>query len=482
MADHDRPRDEEPNPFEMLFGRFAGADGQPDLQALIREVQKMMGTPGPGVGFVAPGATGPEARWTQLRDGVRKFVAAAGPDPAPTSADTDRVREAVRIADAWLDQAMAFPGTPAPVVAWSRAQWVEATFDTWRRLIDPVSEAMAEAMAASMTSRLGEDNDPEALGALGGLLGPGGLGGLEAMFAPMLRSSGAMMFTMQAGEAVGRLATSVVSTTDVGLPIDGTERAPIALLHHNVAAFGEGLNQSEQDIRLYLALRECARHRLFASASWLGPQLLALVEQYARGITIDMAGVEQAMGEIDLAAMTPESMQEMSRKLQGQLFAPKQTPEQVAVLERLETLLALVEGWVDEVVSQATARWMPNSGALAEALRRRHAAGGPIETAFKTLVGLELRPRRLRDAANLWAALRDARGVDGRDAVWNHPDLVPSAADLDDPLGFVAGDRRTPSAAGEEDLDTPTDSSDDLDAELRRLLDDAERERGDDRD
>ena len=39
-----------------------------------------------------------------------------------------------------------------------------------------------------------------------------------------------------------------------------------------------------------------------------------------------------------------------------------------------------------------------------------------------------------------WAELRDARGVDGRDAVWSHPDLVPTSADLDDPLGFVAGE------------------------------------------
>jgi hypothetical protein len=68
-------------------------------------------------------------------------------------------------------------------------------------------------------------------------------------------------------------------------------------------------------------------------------------------------------------------------------------------------------------------------------------------------VGLELRPRRMRDAANLWAALRDARGVDGRDAVWSHPDLAPTSTDLDDPLGFVAGETRT---EGEQNGDFDT--------------------------
>ena len=115
-------------------------------------------------------------------------------------------------------------------------------------------------------------------------------------------------------------------------------------------------------------------------------------------------------------------------------------------------MLALVEGWVDEVVTQATAPWMPTAGALAETVRRSRASGGPAEATFATLVGLELRPRRMRDAANLWAALREARGVAGRDAVWAHPDLVPTTADLDDPLGYVAGEEAAEQS--DEDFDT----------------------------
>jgi hypothetical protein len=65
----------------------------------------------------------------------------------------------------------------------------------------------------------------------------------------------------------------------------------------------------------------------------------------------------------------------------------------------------------------------------------------------------------MRDAANLWAALRDARGMEGRDAVWSHPDLVPTSADLDDPLGFVTGDTRS------ESQENP-----DFDAALEKLL------------
>jgi putative hydrolase len=279
------------------------------------------------------------------------------------------------------------------------------------------------------------------------------MAGMEQMLRPMLRTSGASMFGLQLGQGLGQLAAEVVGATDVGLPL--SEPGHVALLPTNVAAFGEGLEQSSTDVTLYLALRECARQRLFASAGWLREQVLVLVEQYAAGITIDTSALEQAVGQID-----PTNLEELSASLEGGLFEPRKTPEQLATLERLETMLALVEGWVDDVVTQATAQWMPAAAALAETVRRARATGGPAEATFATLVGLELRPRRMRDAANLWAAVREARGLDGRDAVWAHPDLVPTPADLDDPLGFVAGESAADEATG-----------DDFDAALAELLD-----------
>ena len=243
-----------------------------------------------------------------------------------------------------------------------------------------------------------------------------GIAGMEQMLRPMLRTSGASMFGLQLGQGLGQLATEVVGATDIGLPL--SEPGHVALLPTNVKAFGEGLEQSSSDVTLYLALRECARQRLFASAGWLRAQMLTLVEQYASGITIDTSALEQAVSQLDAS-----NLEELSSSLEGGLFEPQKTPEQLAVLQRLEAMLALVEGWVDEVVTQATAQWMPSAPALAEAVRRARATGGPAE------------------------------------AVWSHPDLVPTSADLDDPLGFVAGDARTGAAEGA-----------DFDAALEELL------------
>jgi putative hydrolase len=246
----------------------------------------------------------------------------------------------------------------------------------------------------------------------------------------------------------------VLGSSDVGLPLGPAGTG--ALLPTNVAAFADGLDVSADDVLLYLALREAAHQRLFAHVLWLRGHLVAAVEDYGRGTTIDISRIETSMRDLD--PTNPEAIQQA---LEGGLFEPERTPAQQAALTRLETALALVEGWVDEVVQQATEERMPQATRLQEAVRRRRAAGGPAESAFAALVGLELRPRRLRDASALWGSLRSRKGADARDAVWAHPDLLPTSADLDDPLGFQEGS--TP------ELDAMRDEA--FDAALADLLD-----------
>ncbi len=185
----------------------------------------------------------------------------------------------------------------------------------------------------------------------------------------------------------------------------------------------------------FLAAREAAHHRLFSHVPWLPSQLLGAVEAYARGMKIDMSGIEELARDFN-----PESLSDPAaiESLLGQgVFEPKATPAQTQALERLETLLALIEGWVQVVVTDALGDRIPGAAALAETLRRRRASGGPAEQTFATLVGLELRPRKMREAATLWERLTQAGGADTRDGVWQHPDLLPAADDLDDPAGFI---------------------------------------------
>ena len=415
----DNPDEQPDNPFKGTpFEQFFGGQ-MPDLAGLMSQVQAMMA---PHDGAV---------NWNLAGDIARRAVAQQ-PDPSPTQRQQDQVADAVRLADHWLDEATTFSSGVTSTAAWSRAEWVESTREVWRRLVEPVAESVVGAMGTALPQ--------EAQAMAGPLMG-------------MLGQMGGAMFGTQVGSAIGGLATEVLTASDIGLPLGPAGKA--ALVPTNVAAFAEGLDVSEDDVLLYLALREAAHQRLFAHVPWLREHLLAAVADYGRGITIDTAGMEE-----QIRGINPTDPTAIQQALEGGLFEPAKTPAQEAALTRLETTLALVEGWVDEVVGQATNDRMPAAAKMQEAVRRRRAAGGPAEETFAALVGLELRPRRLRDASTLWGSLRSRQGIDARDTVWLHPDLLPTSTDLDDPLGF------------REDLGEATEmADDDFDAALAQLLD-----------
>lgn len=429
----------EGTPFGQLFGGagfpgFPGSGGLPggmDLGQLFGQLQSLLQP-----------YDGP-LNWDAATDLARKAVAAS-PDPTPTQRQRDAVADAVRLADSWLDDATAIPSGILSTSAWSRAEWVTETLPVWRRLVDPVAEQSVSSIAPALPAELQAQAGP--------------------LLAVLGKAVGAVLAS-QVGSALGGLAGEVLTVSDIGLPLAAAGRA--ALVPANVEVFAQGLDVTSDDVVVYLSLREAAHQRLFRHVPWLAEHVLGAVAAYARGIEVNVEGISHRVEE-QLRGLDPTDPASMQRLLEGGLFDLPRSPAQEAALERLETALALVEGWVDEVVGQATGERMPAAAKLQEAVRRRRAAGGPAEQTFAALVGLELRPRRLRDASTLWGSLRTRQGPEARDGVWTSPALLPTAADLDDPLGF------------RERATLPADlTEEDFELGLRDLLGGGDRDEGD---
>ncbi|QYJ05717.1 zinc-dependent metalloprotease [Nocardioides panacisoli] len=422
-------------PFEQIFGAFGGGGGAGgfDLSQIFGQLQAMM-QPHDG-----------PMNW-KVADDIARSTVAKEADPSPGQRDADRIADAVRLADHWLDTATDFPSGVQSTAAWSRAEWVVETRPVWEQLVEPVAERSVNGVSRAMPEEMKSTAGP-LLGMIGQAVGG--------------------MFASQVGQGLGTLAGEVLTASDIGLPLGAPGKAAVVV--SNVREFAEGLDVSEDDVLLYLALREAAHQRLFGHVPWLREHLLGAVTAFAHGIELNVEEMQQRIEE-QLRGVDPSNPDSLQSLMEGGLFEPPKSPQQEAALSRLEIALALVEGWVDEVVGQATEERMPAAAKLREAVRRRRAAGGPAEQTFAALVGLELRPRRLRDAATLWGGLRSRAGAEARDGVWHHPDLLPTAADLDDPLSFRA------EATAPEDL-----AEVDFDAELRKLLDGEESD-GDDRD
>lgn len=372
--------------------------------------------------------------WTTVMQVAR---AGLGTDPSVSEASVRAVESAMELADLWLNDSVSFPASSTKVKAWSRSEWIVETGPVWQTIILPIATTMSARMEAMLPELTGtedssaiQDQLPEQLKAL---LPDGVTPEMMAMLKPMMgmvTQIGASAFAYQLGQALSALAKEVVSSTDVGIPL-----APVgirALIPMNISEFSTGLGIDERDLFLFFALRESAHQRLFDHAPWLRPRLMSAVEEYARYMDVDIASMSEKLGGFDLSS--PEALQEI---MASGVIEPEDTAEQRAAILRLETLLALIEGWVDEVVSQAAGERLASLAQLRETMGRRRATGGPAETTFSTLVGMKLRPTLFREANTVFAAVRAKSGIEARDALWNHPDLLPDAQSLADPLGFA---------------------------------------------
>lgn len=383
--------------------QLAGAAGLPtdpaSLAALMAQLQQAMAQSTDGVDWSVATTQGEQRAAQEERQvDAREREAFAG---------------AATLAELWLDEATSFATTGSAPKLLTRRQWVTQTMPFWAELAAPVATSVADAL-----TRVMRDESPEEMQSM--VVGAGSF----------LRNIGGTLFAMQLGNVVGQLAAEVVSGGDVGLPL--FDEGHSALLPQNIERFGNDLDVPASEIALYLSVRELAHARLFKHARWLRLEFMSSLTEFARGVHIDVQRLHEVAEGFDPA--NPEQLQQALRD--GSLIPPK-TEAQLAALARLETTLALIEGWVDAVTEMATRR-LPSAPALAEMIRRRRATGGPAESAFASLVGLELRPRRLREAAAMWTQLAEQVSLEDRDQLWRHPDQMPTAEEIGDPARLVA--------------------------------------------
>lgn len=410
-GDDDKNRDRSGGGGQDPFGMFnfgtGGTGGAGGLGDMLNQFGQMLS----GMGSSMNSGDGSPVNFDIAERIARQQIGTSTP---VRSNDVSAVEESVRLAEIWLDDASALPAASAEVVAWSPDQWVHNTMPMWKRLVSPVAEQMNRAQVEAMPEEARE------------MMGP---------MIDMMGSMASMNYGMQVGHALGDLAKQSLTGSDFGLPVapEGTT----AILPSNCAGAASELDVPGQEVLVYIAAREAARQRLFQHVPWLVERLVSSVEEYALGLVIDTSHIEEATRELNLESGDPQAIQEALGKLQGMDLSPRISSRNEAAVSRLETLLALVEGWVEYVVGEALNERIPSAGALTEAWRRRRATGGSAEHAFARVVGIEFAAPKVGEAVELWRRATVAVDVQRRDQVWDHPDFLPTAEHLDAPADFI---------------------------------------------
>jgi putative hydrolase len=368
--------------------------------------------------------------WKLAIEQARQFAAEGS--FAVSEAERTAIANATSIAELWLDEATTLPQLTTTPKLVTRELWVGDSLPLFQELSQPIASRMADALTENL-----QENMPEELS------------GILASAGGMLRSAGGTIFAMQLGQTLGKLAREVLSGGDLGLPFFTEQRA--VFVPQNINEFAKDLELPKDQLLIFLSIRELAHARLFKQSKWLRDSVVGQITNYASGISIDAERMH------DLAEGFDFSDQEKLREAlgNGDLLSER-TPEQERALANVENTLALIEGWVEAVTDEASKR-LPQAVSLGEVQRRRRATASPAQSTFSTLLGLELRPKRIREAAAMWTAVTAAVGTQKRDGLWNHPDLLPTSEDIDDPAALIARLRES--------------HGDAMDEELRKLLD-----------
>jgi putative hydrolase len=418
-------------PFGFTPGNSDDSNEPVDFAAMMQQMQQQIQEQFSKLGINATGFGGSTEALPKnlVRDTAKKFATAQGSAPIGAN-DVSDVEQAISIAELWLNDATFFPQSPnSGSVALARTDWVDTTLAGWQTTVEPLAIGLSSAIGELLNQAQGEADQQE---------NPFGQGNMQipiGMISALLNSFIGSLVATQLGQAIGGLAGKVTGAHDVGLPlIDG---AYPTLVPQNIKEWATDLDIPMEEIRIFHALREAAIARLFAHNPWLVSYIRTAITDYGKGINIDMEAIqEQAQQALESGnGFDPSNPESFTIALNDGIFTPQETPAQRAALTKLETALALIDGWSEEVVTLAAGDRLPNIGALQETLRRRRATSAPAQQLFSSLFGLQVSPRLAREASAFWKQVRELKDVEARDRVWSG--ILPTADDLLTPESFM---------------------------------------------
>ena len=420
-------------PFGFTPDNSDGSNEPVDFAAMMQQMQEQIQEQFSKLGINGPGFTGSTEALPKniVRDTAKKFATAQGSAPIGAN-DVSDVEQAFSIAELWLNDATFFPQSPnSGNVALARTDWVDSTLAGWQTTVEPLAIGLSSAIGDLLKQAQGEANP----------LGEENPFGQEQMQLPigmisaLLNSFIGSLIATQLGQAIGGLAGKVTGAHDVGLPL--IDAAYPSLVPQNIKEWATDLDIPIEEVRIFHALRESAIARLFAHNPWLVSYIRTAITDYGKGINIDMEAIqEQAQRAFESGnGFDPSNPESLTIALNDGIFTPQESPAQRAALTKLETVLALIDGWSEEVVALAAGERLPNIGALQETLRRRRATSAPAQQLFSSLLGLQVSPRLARESAAFWKQIRELKDVESRDRVWSG--ILPSADDLLTPESFM---------------------------------------------
>lgn len=336
--------------------------------------------------------------WSAARSVAHRLI---GDGPSVTLGEAHAAVEDLRDAAARACQPVAdtarmhSPSTDdSPVLVVDRTVWTDVNIASTSALLDPVIDQIFARKKPGRASR--------AVSAK--------VGGAEV----------GAMFGFVAGKVLGQYDIAPGGTPS------------LLLVAPNIVAAERELAVDPGDFRLWVCLHEETHRVQLTAVPWLREHMI----DRTRTLMVDLVpDPDQFAERIQQAA---RALPGVLREGGGGLADLVTTPEQREKLADLTAVMSLMEGHADVVMDDVGPQVVPSVAEIRRKFTARRGGAGSIDRLMRRLLGLEAKMRQYRDGAVFVRAVTDQVGVDGFNAVWDAPQNLPTAREIEHPGDWVA--------------------------------------------
>jgi coenzyme F420 biosynthesis associated uncharacterized protein len=345
--------------------------------------------------------------WSLARQVARLAAGSGEPGPNPDIAAVSAEMEEHVATYTRLRPATAVPG-PELV---SREEWAQINLETLSGLLDPVAERLEGRM--------------EFAGPLAGVLKAGASATLAA----------------EAGLVLGYLSQRVIGQYEVSL-LGGEAPPRLLFVAPNLRKAVRELEVDADAFHRWIAAHELTHVFQFQGVPWLREHLSGMMREYLS--TVDVRIDRGAAGGLP-------SIPDLSRLVEtfreGGLAALVQTREQRGLMERAQATMAVVEGYSEHVMDEIGRDVIPDHEKLRSAMDARRRSRSAPQRIVERLLGFDVKLRQYELGKRFCDAVAASAGIDGLNRVWESPEALPSAEELEAPEAWLERVGPAPAAA-----------------------------------
>lgn len=290
---------------------------------------------------------------------------------------------------------------PAAIV--DRPGWIRANVDGFRVVLEPLVEKMVQRRGASSSAAL-------------------------------VTAVGSRVTGVQVGAILAYMAGRVLGQYELFLPPDPSGYSPagrLTLVAPNIVSAERELVVDPHDFRLWVCLHEETHRAQFTTVPWLRPYVQQEMTAFLLASDLDPGAI------LERLRSAGDALADALRGGESSLIEAIQTPEQQAILDRLTSVMTLVEGHGDYVMDGVGPDVVPSVAEIRAKFQKRREGGNRIDRTLRRLLGIELKLKQYAEGSRFVRAVVERVGMQGFNRVWDDQESLPTRAEIRNPEAWI---------------------------------------------